>query len=74
MNRIGLILLMTMLLVLSAGCARRAGRVVLPDVLVPVKCASEIRLLQCDARVSPPKCRSARVVYRRGCEEILAVK
>jgi len=53
----------------TVGCGRRA-RVELPNMRIPVSCASEIQLVGCDARVSPPKCRSARVTYRRGCEEI----
>lgn len=60
------------ILVISAGCVRRAVRVSLPDMAIPVSCASEIVLLECDARVEPPKCKSARVKYRRGCEEIVA--
>jgi hypothetical protein len=55
------------------GCDRRAVRVVLPNMVIPVGCASEITLLQCDARVSPPKCTSARVKYRDGCERIVVV-
>jgi hypothetical protein len=53
------------------GCARKAGRAWLPNMRIPVRCASEITLVECDARVSPPKCRSARVTYRRGCEEVV---
>ena len=62
------------MLLAGGGCARRAARVALPNVAIPVACASEIMLLQCDARVSPPKCRSARVKYRSGCEQIVARK
>jgi len=62
------------LLLGATGCARRAGRVLLPNLVVPVNCASKITLVQCDARVSPPKCRSVRVTYRKGCEQIVAVK
>jgi hypothetical protein len=61
------------LLLAGAGCARRAERAALPNLIVPVSCASEITLIGCDAKASPPKCKSARVKYRRGCEEI-AVK
>jgi hypothetical protein len=50
---------------------RRSGGVPLPSLLIPVNCASEIMLVQCDARVNPPRCKSARVTYRRGCEEIV---
>lgn len=55
-----------------AGCGRRMTRAELPNVVIPVRCASEITLVGCDARMSPPKCRSALVKYRSGCEEILA--
>jgi hypothetical protein len=53
------------------GCARRTGQVSLPSLRIPVRCASEITLVQCDARMQPPKCKSARVTYRSGCEEIV---
>ena len=55
----------------GAGCARRSARASLPSMRIPVKCASEITLVQCDARVHPPKCQSARVTYKSGCEEIV---
>jgi len=64
------ILVLSLILVAGMGCARRAARS-LPDLAIPVGCAAEIRLVGCDARVSPPKCKSARVTYRRGCEEIV---
>jgi hypothetical protein len=53
------------------GCERRAARDSLPNLVIPVACASEITLLHCDARVSPPKCKSALVTYRGGCEQIV---
>jgi len=53
------------------GCARRSARAELPSMTIPVSCASEIMLMGCDARTNPPKCKSARVKYRRGCEEIV---
>jgi hypothetical protein len=59
-------------LLLATGCAKRAAHGSLPDMAIPVSCASEIVLLECDAREEPPKCKSARVRYRRGCEEIVA--
>jgi len=61
--------LVGLVLATGLGCGRRAART-LPDLAIPVICTSEIRLLGCDARVEPPKCRSARVTYRRGCEEV----
>jgi hypothetical protein len=54
-----------------AGCARRVMRARLPDLAIPVACASEITLVGCDARSSPPKCAGARVSYRDGCEQIV---
>lgn len=71
----GVELALALLLILScAGCARRAERAELPNLVVPVACASEIVLVGCDARVSPPRCKSARVTYRKGCEEIVVRK
>jgi hypothetical protein len=54
-----------------AGCERRVVRGGLPNLVIPVACASEITLVRCDARVSPPKCAGARVSYRNGCERIV---
>ena len=62
-------LLLCAMLPAGTGCARRHAS--LPDMSIPVRCASEITLLQCDTGVQPPKCKSARVSYRRGCEEIV---
>ena len=53
------------------GCERRAARAGLPNMVIPVGCASEITLVHCDARMSPPKCAGARVSYRNGCERIV---
>ena len=54
-----------------AGCARRAVQGGLPNLVIPVECASEITLVGCDARSSPPKCAGAHVSYRDGCERIV---
>jgi hypothetical protein len=58
-------------LVCGLGCGRRTVRASLPNLAIPLDCASEITLVHCDARVDPPKCASARVKYRKGCERIL---
>jgi hypothetical protein len=60
--------------VLAAGCERRAARGALPNLVIPAGCASEITLLRCDAKRNPPKCESARVKYRNGCERIVSGK
>jgi hypothetical protein len=65
--------LFVLLAMSTVGCARRAVRV-LPNLEIPVRCASAITLVGCDARVTPPKCKSARVTYARGCEEIVVRK
>jgi hypothetical protein len=57
---------------IGTGCERRVARASLPDLVIPVTCASEITLMHCDARISPPKCAGARVRYRNGCEQIVA--
>ena len=60
-----------MALMACAGCERRVARGGLPNLVIPVTCASEITLVGCDARVSPPKCTGTRVRYRNGCEQIV---
>jgi hypothetical protein len=55
----------------GVGCERRAVRDALPNLVIPVACASQITLVHCDARMNPPKCKSARVTYRGGCERIV---
>ena len=67
----GRMLIVAGMVIGTAGCASRAARVTLPNILVPPSCMSEILLVGCDARVSPPKCKKVEVTYRRGCEEIL---
>jgi hypothetical protein len=67
-------LALSLTLMAGTGCTRRAQRAVLPNLAVPVNCASKIELIECDARVSPPKCKAARVTYRKGCEEIVVKK
>lgn len=70
MNRLG-VFAVALSLATFTGCARRAAHGALPNLSIPVGCASEITLLRCDARVNPPRCESARVRYRGGCERIL---
>ena len=70
MNVRNFVLGIAVLLLAGAGCERRAAQAALPNLVIPVACASEITLVHCDARRSPPKCKSARVTYRGGCEQI----
>ena len=65
------IFVLMLALMACVGCERRAVQTGLPNLIIPVGCASEITLVQCDARVSPPKCAGARVSYRNGCEQIV---
>jgi hypothetical protein len=71
MNSRNFIFVLAAFLLTGMGCERRAARVALPNLVIPVECASNITLLHCDARVSPPRCKSARVTYRGGCERIV---
>jgi hypothetical protein len=67
-----LVLFVLGMAIMLVGCERRSARAVLPDLRIPVSCASEITLVECDARVvGPPKCKSAHVQYRQGCEQIV---
>lgn len=65
------ILILAVSLMTGMGCGRRAGHAWLPNLVIPVDCASEITLLHCDATSNPPKCESARVRYRSGCEQVV---
>jgi hypothetical protein len=58
----------------GVGCGRRSVSARLPNLSIPVSCASEITLLECDARGGRPKCKNARVKYREGCEQIVVGK
>lgn len=73
MTRCGFLflLLVCTALMSATGCARRVPQERLPSLAIPVSCASEITMVGCDARVNPPKCKSVRVTYRKGCEQIL---
>jgi hypothetical protein len=65
-----LIFVLMALAATGVGCGRRAARDSLPNLVIPIACASEITLMRCDVRVNPPRCKSARVSYRGGCEQI----
>ncbi len=67
----GLTFLTAALVMTGVGCERRVVRDSMPNLVIPVACASEITLVHCDARVNPPRCKSARVTYRSGCERIV---
>jgi hypothetical protein len=71
MDRRKIMLVLATVLLGGLGRERRVARSSLPNLAIPVDCASEIMLLHCDARTSPPKCESARVKFRKGCERIL---
>lgn len=66
-----LILVLILAGAIGTGCERRVARASLPNMVIPVICASEITLIHCDARISPPKCAGARVRYRDGCEQVV---
>ena len=57
------------------GCASRSRpKPFLSNMRIPLECATSIRLVDCDASFSPPRCRTAAVTYRKGCEEVVVVK
>lgn len=65
-------LVLALTLLTCVGCGRRMVKSSLPNMVIPVECASQITLMHCDARANPPKCEGARVKYRNGCEQIVA--
>ncbi len=64
-----------LLIAILTGCAARSRpKSFLPNVNIPVECATSIRLVDCDLSVSPPHCRASAVTYRKGCEQVMAIK
>lgn len=72
MKNVGVVLVLSISMA-AAGCAHKR-MISLPNMIVPVGCASEILLVECDSHVDPPRCKRARVKYRQGCEEIVVEK
>jgi hypothetical protein len=61
-----------LLIATLTGCASRSRpKSLLPNVNIPLVCATSIRLVDCDLSFSPPHCRTAAVTYRTGCEQVL---
>jgi hypothetical protein len=55
---------------ISLGCA--AKKPVGTNLLVAIPCLTKpVELIGCDL-ADPPKCRQAKVAYRKGCEQIEA--
>jgi hypothetical protein len=68
-------LVSVMLLVTLMGCAvRPRPRALLPNVNIPLECASSIRLVGCDLSFNPPHCSKVAINYRQGCEQIVVSK
>jgi hypothetical protein len=45
-----------------------------PLVNIPLECAKEIHLVDCDLTFHPPHCRTVTVSYRQGCEQLVVAK
>lgn len=61
-----------LLIATLTGCASRSRpKPFLPNLNIPVVCATSIRLVDCDLSSSPPHCRTAAVIYRTGCEQVV---
>lgn len=64
-----------LLITTLTGCASRSRpKTALPNLNIPLECASSIHLVNCDMAFSPPRCSSAAVQYRKGCEQVMVVK
>ena len=63
-----------LLIATLTGCASRSRPTpFLPNMNIPLECATNIRLVACNLSFSPPHCRSAAVTYREGCEQVVVV-
>jgi hypothetical protein len=64
-----------LLIATLTGCASRSRpQAFLPNMNIPPRCATSIRLVDCDLSFSPPHCRTASVTYRKDCEQVVVVK
>jgi hypothetical protein len=53
-----------------SGCVRESRPEPFPlNTNIPLECATNIRLVDCDLSVKPRHCRIAAVTYRKGCEQ-----
>jgi hypothetical protein len=64
-----------LLIAVLTGCARvpRPSHF-RPVVNIPLECAKEIHLVDCDLTFNPPHCRTVTVSYRQGCEQLVVAK
>jgi hypothetical protein len=62
-----------LLIATLTGCASRSRpNPFLPNMNIPLECATSIRLVDCDdLSSSPPHCRTVAVTYRKGCEQVV---
>ncbi|MCU1301946.1 MAG: hypothetical protein JWQ87_2230 [Candidatus Sulfotelmatobacter sp.] len=79
MKRKILLCLPTLCLLLTSGCAPLHRSVEAPrgsvDMVVARDCLlSDVRLIGCNTRQSPPSCKSAKFKYRNGCEALVIRK
>jgi hypothetical protein len=70
---LGRIWVCVLLLIALTGCASRFRRKpFLPNMNIPLECATSIHPVECDLSFSLAHCRTAAVAYRRGCEQVVA--
>jgi hypothetical protein len=64
-----------LLVAILTGCAPRSrSSHFRPLINIPLPCAKEIHLVDCDLSFNPPHCRTAIVAYRPGCEQLMVAK
>lgn len=44
------------------------------DLAIPPACVTTILMVSCDLDYDPPKCKTAKVKYKRGCETVMVQK
>jgi len=64
-------LLLVLMLSATLGCAMHRTTARLVEVIVPrASLMQDPVMLQCDLRVDPPKCKTIKLVYRKGAAQI----
>jgi len=59
------------LIATRSGCVSASRpKPFLPNTNVPLECATNVGLVDCDRAFSPPRCPTAPSTYQKGCEQV----
>lgn len=62
-ERLDIAIALTLVLILALACLPAHSRTKTVNIEIPPQCVKKVLLVDCDAGVNPPKCKSANVTY-----------